>query len=129
MAAADSNQDIVGVVLNSLDGYLKSEGFESIEATVDGYEDPPTVMWKDGEEVYQPDIVAYKDESACVYEVEQCKDLEKDRVASKWKLMYRFAKKRNGEFCLIIPEEKKELVRQIVSELNIKASCLLVDGL
>jgi hypothetical protein len=92
MAAADSNQEIVGLVLNSLDGYLKSEGFESIEATVDGYKDPPTVMWKDGEEVYQPDIVAYKDESACVYEIEQCKDLEKDRVASKWKLMYRFEK-------------------------------------
>ena len=124
-----SDKNVVGVVLSSLDGYLRSEGFENIEAIAEGYDDPPTVMWKDGEKVFQPDIVAYKNKSASVYEIEQCQNLRKGQVASRWKLMYRFAEKRNGEFCLIIPEGKKELVKRIVSELDIQASCLLVQGL
>jgi hypothetical protein len=116
-------------IVPSIESYLIEQGYEEIQAVVKGYEDPPTVRWKDQDHVLQPDIVAYKGDRASVFLIEDCENISRKKVGSKWKLMYKLASKKGGEFCLIIPEGKQEVVRQIVKELQIEASCIIVQGL
>jgi len=104
---------------------LDGKNPETIKAAhVPGYENPDKVFDTDSDKAYVPDITASIDNQTHIYEIE----LEnKNMPVDKWKLFSNYARKRNGNLVLLVPDYIRQDVKKELSNSNIPAGLIYFD--
>jgi hypothetical protein len=86
---------------------------------VEGYARPEKIIKKNnGQKGYMPDLISENKGRKNLYEVELD---EENYVLEKWKLFSLYSKKSNGKFSIITPENKLELLQDMLKLNQINA--------
>lgn len=85
------------------------------------FESPSKISYKGKEkQQYMPDIVATYNNGINVYEIE----LEDDLQPEKWSLMSLYAKKNHGNFYLVVPDYKRDIIKKMIIDKDINAGII-----
>jgi len=91
---------------------------------VPGYDNPDKIIDEEHNVSFVPDITAFFDNEAHVYEIE----LEKNNMPTdKWKLFSAYAKKNNGSLFLLVPDYIKEDIKKELYAKNINAGVIYFE--
>jgi len=87
---------------------------------ISDYEMPGKIILDDTGETYIPDIVIRKNDSTSLYEIQ----LEKPLPVNKWHNLSVYARQKNGNLYLIVPETIKESVKKEIKQNQINAGII-----
>ena len=98
-------------VLRAVISKIEEEGNPSkIKAKdLNEYETPEKIIFKGKDEGFVPDIIAYYEKETNLYEVEMNSN---ENPVHKWSLLSLYAKNKKGHLFLIVPDYKKEEVKE-----------------
>ena len=88
-----------------------------------GYDNPDKIAIKGKAEGYTPDIAAVSDHETSIYEIE----LERNISIDKWRTFSLYARKKNGNLFLVVPDYMKETVKKEITDSKIKAGVIFFD--
>ena len=109
-----TKKQIANAVIKQIENSNKKISVET--RLFDTYKNPEKVIWKSNKEGYFPDIKAITPEgNANIYEIELSDGYNED----KWRLFSLFAKSKNGELVLVIPESRLEKVKSKLESSNL----------
>jgi hypothetical protein len=88
---------------------------------VEGYDVPEKITKQDsGHKGWIPDIIADKDDSTDLYEVE----LNQDFNPFKWEVFSMYARKLKGTFNIVVPQKNLLMIKNALKDNNIKAKII-----
>lgn len=122
------NKELYDLIVNSVVGYLRQQGFSSVKANTSGFSAPNVVKWDDTDTGVLPDITCEHNGALFVFEIETADALEEERVEDRWKLLSVHARRFNGKFYLVIPEQKADDVQDVVKSLDVQTELLKLSG-
>ncbi len=96
-----------------------------IRSELKGYPKPRKLSYKGNQKGFYPDVVAEFDAKTDVYCVEpKLRKSDLPEVIGKWILFSMEARKRKGEFYLVVPEKSRDEFDEIVTSKMIRAEIL-----
>jgi len=100
--------------------WAKSQGFDQIKANSEGYETPTQYTMKDQDKTYTPDLTGIFLGRKNYVEV-ITKNMDKEFLVSKYKLLSTLAKVKNGQFILLAPTGHKSFADKMVEDHQLNA--------
>lgn len=102
---------------------LKSQGFEKIRASLEGYEEPAQLVRQDKDDSFTPDATAIKNGRKYYIEVAR-RTKEEIRLVGKWKLLSTLAELKHGELQIFIPRGELSFTRRILTKHQLNAETI-----
>lgn len=101
--------------------WAKSQGFDQIKADVEAYETPTQYTLKDQDQTFTPNLTGiYLGRKNYVEVI--TKNIDKDHMISKYKLLNTLAKVKNGQFILLAPTGHKSFADKVVEDYQLNAT-------
>lgn len=100
---------------------LEKRGYDFIKAPVKGYESPSKLVNSGEGQTYAPDITATRADTKDYIELSVKTDQIRQLV-SKWKIIEKLAKMKNGAFILLVPKGNLSFTSDILKTYGITAA-------
>ncbi|MEA1888073.1 MAG: hypothetical protein U9N72_12780 [Bacteroidota bacterium] len=100
---------------------IKNDNPQRISAEhIEKYEKPESVPATETGNTYTPDMLVYYERGIDIYEIE----LENNKAVDKWKSFESFAKENNGYLYIVVPEDIKKAISNLIISENINAGII-----
>ena len=104
--------------------WARNKGIASIKANCEGFEQPSQFTNLTGEQPYIPDVTGKWLGNKFYVEIAN-KTKNKQRSASKWKLLSTLARTQGGKLFLLAPKGHKAFAERILKECNLSNAQLI----
>ena len=123
------DQTLYNQIVHSVVGHLRQSGFSKVKANCPEYTAPGKVKWDENDEGVVPDIVGEREGSVYVFEIETGKVLEPEAVKNRWHLLSVHARRFNGKFYLVTPENTADSLQELADKLDLRPEFLRLSGI
>ena len=100
---------------------VQNMGYENIKASFEDFEVPASLINKNTEEEFIPDLTATKNGSKSYFEISE-KEEDQTKLVGKWKLLGVMSQMKNGMFQVFVPKGKLMYTKTILKDHNIEAA-------
>jgi hypothetical protein len=102
--------------------YLNDKGFENFLAQVNELENPESVVEKQSDASYTPDLTATKDDTFCIFELVsgEADQETTEQWVKKWRALNKHATAQDGKFYLIVHVDQFEEIIAIIKKHNLE---------
>lgn len=113
-------------VIKAFVKYLKKEGFGEIKANVKGFESPDEVKAQHQSTGIVPNLTANSSGKMYLFEFEDLRYDVESEIIPRWKMLSNYAQKKQGEFFLVIEENRVDQIKSLLEENELEGIILPV---
>jgi hypothetical protein len=121
---SEQKEEFKNVLLDSV-SYLENNGYEDIQADVEGRETPKSYTKQSDKTIITPDIVAYKNGRKYYFEIGQKSDKPND-LKTKWRFLDVITRAKDHQFKIITTRGNYKFTDDMISDLNLNKSAIRI---